>query len=58
MDERILKWLYDIKLAINEIESYFEGKEKKFFDYKSNTMLKRAVEKDLEIIGEAMSRIL
>ena len=23
MDERILKWLYDIKLAIDEIEGYF-----------------------------------
>lgn len=58
MDERILKWLYDIKFAISEIESYFEGKEKNFFEYKKNTMLKRAVERDLEIIGEAINRIL
>ncbi len=58
MDERILKWIYDIDFALNEIESYFEGKNKNFFDYKENTMLKRAVERDLEIIGEAISRIL
>ena len=58
MDERILKWIYDIDFALNEIESYFEGKDKNFFDYKENTMLKRAVERDLEIIGEAINRIL
>ncbi len=58
MDERILKWLYDIKLAIDEIDSYFEKEEKNFFEYQKNTMLKRAVERDLEIIGEAMNRIL
>ena len=58
MDERILKWLFDIKLAIAEIESYFEKEEKNFFKYKNNIMLKRAVERDLEIIGEAMNRIL
>lgn len=58
MDERILKWLYDIKLAGQEINLYFEKKEKNFFEYQKNTMLKRAVERDLEIIGEAVNRIL
>lgn len=54
MDERILKWLYDIKLCIDEIDSFFEGEEKDFFRYKNNLMLKRAVERNLEIIGEAV----
>lgn len=58
MDERILKWLYDIHLALEEIESFFEGKEKDFFEYRKNTMLKRAIERNLEIIGEAVNRIL
>lgn len=58
MDERILKWLYDIRNAIVEIESYFEEIPKDFNHYKSNTILKRAVERDLEIIGEAVNRIL
>jgi len=53
MDERILKWLFDVKIAITEIESYFENSEMDFFKYKENLMLKRAVERDLEIIGEA-----
>jgi magnesium-transporting ATPase (P-type) len=43
MDDRILKWLFDIKFAIDEIDSYFESEERNFFDYRSNTMLKRAV---------------
>ena len=58
MDERILKWLFDIKIAIEEIDSYFENQEKDFFKYRENIMLKRAIERNLEIIGEAMNRIL
>ncbi len=58
MDERILKWLYDIQDAIYEIESYFVDFPKDFNLYQSNTILKRAVERDLEIIGEAVNRII
>ena len=58
MDERILKWLFDVKIAIAEIESYFENSEMDFFKYRENLMLKRAVERDLEIIGEAINRII
>lgn len=58
MDERVLKWIYDIDFALDEIESYFQGKEKNFNSYRKNTMLKRAIERDLEIIGEAVNRIL
>lgn len=56
MDERILKWLFDIKIAIDEIEAYFLEIPKDFKHYSSNIILKRAVERDLEIIGEAVSR--
>lgn len=58
MDERILKWLYDIKLCIDEIDSFFKEEEKDFFKYQKNVMLKRAVERNLEIIGEAVNRII
>ena len=58
MDERILKWLYDINGAIKEIDIYFEDNPKDFNKYKSNTILKRAIERDLEIIGEAINRII
>ncbi|MFY8188094.1 MAG: DUF86 domain-containing protein [Flavobacterium sp.] len=58
MDERILKWLYDVKICIDEIDGFFNNDEKDFFKYKSNLMLKRAVERNLEIIGEAINRII
>jgi len=58
MDERILKWLYDIRIAMEEIDGYFIEEPKNFLAYRQNLMLKRAVERDLEIIGEAMNRIL
>jgi uncharacterized protein with HEPN domain len=58
MDERILKWLYDIKLCIEEIDGFFKDEEKDFFKYRNNLMLKRAVERNLEIIGEAINRII
>lgn len=58
MDERILKWLYDTKIAIDEIDGYFQDREKNFFQYRENTMLKRAIERNLEIIGEAINRII
>lgn len=58
MDERIHKWLYDIKLSIEEIDSFFQNTEKDFFKYRDNIMLKRAVERNLEIIGEAVNRIV
>ncbi len=58
MDERILKWIYDIQIAINEIDIFFTIYPKDFFEYKNNIVLKRATERELEIIGEAVNRII
>jgi uncharacterized protein with HEPN domain len=58
MNERVEKWMYDIRFAIEEIESYFENIEKTFDSFKGNLMLKRAIERNLEIVGEAINRIL
>jgi uncharacterized protein with HEPN domain len=58
MDEYIQTWLYDMLMAIQEIESFFSNRPKRFADYQKNIETKRAVERNLEIIGEAMSRIL
>jgi len=58
MNERVLKYLFDIKFAIDEINSFFENRHKRFDEFTTDFLLKRAVERDLEIIGEAMSRIL
>ncbi len=58
MDDTIKTWLYDILGSINEIESYFVGTPKLFEIYQNDLKTKRAVERNIEIIGEAMSRIL
>ena len=58
MDDRVLKWLFDIKFSIDEIEGYFVSSKMDFFQYCKNAMLKRAVERNLEIIGEAINRVL
>ncbi len=58
MDERIGKWLFDIQTAIADIELFLVGKEFKFEAYQKDKMLKRAIERELEIIGEAVNRIV
>lgn len=58
MDDTIKTWLYDILSSINEIESYFVDTPKLFEFYQNDLRTKRAVERNIEIIGEAMSRIL
>jgi uncharacterized protein with HEPN domain len=58
MDSDIQTWLYDILQSISEIDSYFEGKPKRFDDYVKDIKTKRAVERNFEIIGEAVNRIL
>ncbi|MDR0954421.1 MAG: DUF86 domain-containing protein [Rikenellaceae bacterium] len=59
--EDINKSLYDIQVAIDSIESYLAenlGKERNFYVYLQKKMLRRGVERELEIIGEATNRIL
>lgn len=58
MDNNIKTWLYDILSSINEIESYYIDTPKTFEIYQNDLRTKRAVERNIEIIGEAMSRIL
>jgi uncharacterized protein with HEPN domain len=43
---------------INEIDSYFDNKPRIFEEYISDIKTKRAIERDLEIIGKAANRIL
>ena len=56
MLDEIKKLLLDIKISIDSIEDYL-GEERDFLKYQSDKMLKRAIEREFEIIGEAMSRI-
>ena len=57
MDDKVLKLLFEIKIAIDEIDAFFEKENKTFINYSQNTLLKRGIERNLEIIGEATNRI-
>jgi uncharacterized protein with HEPN domain len=58
MDSAIKTCLYDILQSINEIDTYYHQKPRIFNEYVEDIKTKRAVERNLEIIGEAMNRIL
>lgn len=58
MDKEIKIWLFDINSAIIEIDGFFEEGKKVFENYRRDIKTKRAVERNLEIIGEAIKRIL
>jgi uncharacterized protein with HEPN domain len=58
MEIEIRTWLYDITNAITEIDSFFENTPRTFSAYQKDLRTRRAVERNLEIIGEALSRIL
>jgi len=39
MNERVLKYLYDIKFAIDEINSFFENRQKRFDEFTTDFLL-------------------
>ena len=57
MERRGKKLLFDMLTSINNIDTYI-GNEKLFEKYNSDSMLQDAVERNIEIIGEAMSKLL
>jgi len=57
MQRDILKYLLDIQESIYSIYEYL-GDKRDFNDYKSNKLLRRGIEREIEIIGEATNRIL
>ena len=56
MELEIKKYLFDIQESISSIEQYL-GDKRDFNIYTSDKMLRRAIEREFEIIGEAMNRI-
>lgn len=56
MQLEIKKYLFDIRESIESIEKYL-GDKRDFNIYLADKMLRRAVEREFEIIGEAMNRI-
>ena len=57
MQDNIRKYLYDIEEAIDSINSYLLGKKEYSF-YQQDKQLRRAIERELEIIGEAANKML
>ncbi len=57
MDDKIRKYLFDVKISINRIESFL-GTNRDFEGYSRDILLQNAVERNLEIIGEAVNKIL
>jgi uncharacterized protein with HEPN domain len=58
MEIEMKAWLFDIQTAVANIESYLADRPKIFAEYKKDMRTKQAVERNIEIIGEATKRIL
>ncbi|MDT0644944.1 DUF86 domain-containing protein [Zunongwangia sp. F363] len=56
MDNRINAWLEDIIKSIDEIFDFLPEK-RDFFEYQQDLKTKKAIERNIEIIGEAINRI-
>ena len=56
MDIELKKYLFDIQESIDSIEKFL-GDKRDYKIYVADKMLRRAIEREFEIIGEAMSRI-
>lgn len=48
MDEYIEKYLNDVLLSIEEVESYFAGQPKLFENFKNDILRQRAIERNVE----------
>jgi uncharacterized protein with HEPN domain len=57
MKDEVRKYLFDILTSIESVEDFL-GEKRIFADYQSNRLLKRGIEREIEIIGEAISKIL
>ncbi len=57
MDRQLKKYLQDVIDSINGIDNHLQGK-RDYTLYLNNATMQRSVEREIEIIGEAISRIL
>ncbi len=57
MKPEINAWLEDIHRSIEEIFDFLPS-EQNYFDFEKDLKTRKAVERNIEIIGEALNRIL
>ncbi len=57
METRIKTYLLDIHTSIDEIDSFLPEK-RDFFSFQNDLKTRKAVERNIEIIGEAVNRIV
>ena len=57
MDSKTVRTLEDIRNAILEIKTFFGTRPMRYDVYLSDVCLRRAVERNISIIGEAMNRL-
>jgi uncharacterized protein with HEPN domain len=57
MELDIKTWLQDINRSIEEIYSFLPS-TRNFFEFQNDLKTKKAIERNLEIIGEALNRII
>lgn len=58
MDRKVKKYLEDIMLAIGEIELFLSQRPRQYQVFLDDHMFRSAIERQVGIIGETMSRIL
>ena len=58
MDRKIRKYLADILASIIEIESFMAERPKEYATFCNDTLFRRGVERNMEIMGEAMNNVL
>ncbi|MEQ9425798.1 MAG: hypothetical protein RJQ09_15340 [Cyclobacteriaceae bacterium] len=58
MNPKSLKFILDIEAIIEEIETIKERVQNNFRLYQKDFLIKRATERDLEIIGEAVGNLV
>lgn len=58
MEIEVNTWLFNVLSSIEEIDSFFIDKPMTFDAYQNDLRTRRAVERNIEIIGEALNRIL
>lgn len=58
MQPKLLKYILDVESIIEEIEAIKLKTQNDFTSFSQDIILQRAVERDLEIIGEAVRKMM